>query len=94
MKYRVLKDIRCIKDFLFRYRYLPHSTFYIKAVTVSKNIFGNFMNWYDYLFNLAGYPAIFRILYPAGYPEVRITKKAGLSDAFLLLTRQIVTVTV
>jgi hypothetical protein len=55
--------------------YIPVAIFYIKA----DYIFENFMNWYGYFFNLAGYPASQPVSgrgtgcqkrpdYPAGYP--------------------------
>jgi hypothetical protein len=48
-----------------RQRYL---IFYTKQLRFQEDIFENVMNWCGYLFNLAGYPAIFSIRYPAGYP--------------------------
>jgi hypothetical protein len=35
------------------------------------------MNEFDYLFNLAGYPALFNIRYPAGCPTSQIRYPAG-----------------
>jgi hypothetical protein len=62
--------MRCtgIEGFLFPY--LKQSIFfYIKAVTVSRRHYCKFCEliYRTYLFDLAGYTAIFSIRYPVGY---------------------------
>jgi hypothetical protein len=64
----VIKDIRCIKGYLF---------IALTTVTASRRHFLENLLIDRYLFNLAGYPAIFSIRYPAGYPSSQSRYPAG-----------------
>jgi hypothetical protein len=63
--------------------YLQRSTGTFKEVPVPyhiiKNGGGGLMNYYNNIFYLAGYPAVFsiRYRYPAGYPASQIRYPAG-----------------
>jgi hypothetical protein len=76
---------------VFFSRTLDKAFFLHQSINGFKTFFWNLMNWYNYLYNLAGYPAIVSIRYPVSQIRYRVSgritgiKKAGLSFLFIHL---------